>query len=41
MDDSTVWGKKPITGPGQMQGALDYVGDWSNKNDMNLNKPKT
>jgi hypothetical protein len=39
----TAWrgSPKPVIGPGQMQGALDYVGNWSDTNDMNLNKPKT
>ncbi len=33
--------KKAVIGPDQMQGVLYYVNDWSKKNDMNLNKPKT
>ncbi len=31
----------PVIGPGQMQGVLNYVCEWSKKNDINLNQPKT
>ncbi len=41
MDDSAVYEKKPVIGSERIQGALDYVREWSEDNYMNLKKPKS
>ena len=41
MDDTTEHESRPVIGPSQMEGALDYIDTWSGDNNMKLNQPKT